>query len=154
MFNLVRRSPYRELGNFERDADRFFRNFFDLTRFPSWGDGSEMAALEPNVNVFEDGDNIVVEAQVPGLKKENLQLDLSGDRLSLRGEVKEESEKKERNYHMKEMRYGSFERTIPLPYEVTAEKAKAELKDGMLRVTLPKSETVKQRTRHIEVKAP
>jgi HSP20 family protein len=153
MFSLIRRTPYREFANFEREADRFFRNFFNAQRLPLWEEGSEVTLFEPSVNVFEEGDNVVIEDQVPGLKKEELQLNLTSDRLTLRGETKQESEKKDRNYHRKEMRYGSFERTIPLPYEVTADKAKAELKDGLLRVILPKSETVKQRKRQIEVKA-
>ncbi|HYM11896.1 MAG TPA: Hsp20/alpha crystallin family protein [Bryobacterales bacterium] len=153
MFSLIRRTPYSELPSFEREADRLFRNFFNWPRFPFGEDGGEATLIEPSVNVFEEADNVVVEAQVPGLKKEELQLHLTGDRLTLRGETKHESEKKDRNYHTKEMRYGAFERTIPLPYEVAADKVKAELKDGVLRVTLPKSETARQRTRQIEVKA-
>lgn len=153
MFGLIRRTPYRELANFEREADHFFRNFFNWPRLPLWEGETEATLFEPSVNVFEEGDNVVVEAQLPGLKKEDLQLNLTGDRLTLRGETKQESEKKDRNYYRKEARYGSFERTIPLPYEVVGDKAKAELKDGVLRVSLPKSETARQHTRQIEVKA-
>jgi HSP20 family protein len=105
------------------------------------------------VNVYEEGDNTIVEAQVPGLKKEELHVEMLGDRLTLRGETKQETEKKERNYHVKELRYGSFERVVPLPYEVAAEKVKAELKEGVVKITLPKSEAAKQSVREIEVKA-
>jgi HSP20 family protein len=150
MFELIRRNPYRELGNFEREADRFFRDFFG--RWP-WTEEGAVAAFEPSVNVSEDDHNVIVEAQVPGLKKDEIQLHLTSDRLTLRGETKHESEKKDGNYHLKEMRHGSFERSIRLPSEVTADKAQAELKDGVLRVTLPKTETAKQRVRRIEVKA-
>ncbi len=157
MFNLVRRSPFREispfreLSRFEREADRFFRNFWN--RAPMvWEEDTELIT-EPSINMFEEGDNIVVEAQVPGLKKDDLHLQITSDRLLLRGETKEESEKKDRNYHFREMRYGRFERAIPLPYEVSSDKAKAELKDGVLRVTLPKSEAARKNVREIEVKA-
>lgn len=154
MFSLTRRGPGRDLRSFDRfdrDIDRFFRNFWN--RSPWDLEGDEVQVIEPSVNVYEDSDNLVVEAQVPGLKKDELKLDLTGDRLTLRGETRHESEKKERNYHLREMRYGSFERVVPLPYEVQSEKVQAELKDGMLRVTLPKSEMAKQRIRQIEVKA-
>lgn len=148
MFDLIR--PFRELRGFDREADRFFRNF--MGRSPWWDESGELTVAEPNINVYEDDQNVVVEAQVPGLKKEDLQLNLTSNRLTLRGETKRESEKKERNYHLREMRYGSFERSIPLPSEVASEKASAELKDGLLRVTLPKSEAAKKRVRQIEVK--
>ncbi len=151
MLDIIRRSPYRELSNLEREANRLFRSF--LTRAPLWEESREMAVIEPNINVYEDNNNLVVEAQVPGLKKEDLKLSLVGDRLTISGEIKQEAEKKDRNYHLREVRYGSFERSIPLPYEVVADKAQAELKDGVLRVTLPKSEAAKQKIKQIEVKA-
>ncbi|MBI3695447.1 MAG: Hsp20/alpha crystallin family protein [Acidobacteria bacterium] len=152
MFSLIRHNPYREMANFEREADRLFNRF--LGRMPRWWDEESQATVfEPSFNVFEDGDNVVVEAEVPGLKKDDLKLQLSDDRLTLRGEVRQESEKKERNYHLKEMRYGSFERSVRLPYDVVADKAQAELKDGVLRVTLPKSDQAKQKVRQIQVKA-
>ena len=152
MFSLIRRNPYRGLDSFEREADRLFSRF--LGRRPRWWDEEgEVTVFEPSLNVFEDGDNVVVEAEVPGLKQDELELQLSDDRLTLRGEVRQESEKKERNYHLKEMRYGSFERSVRLPYDVVADKAQAELKDGVLRVTLPKSEHAKRKVRQIQVKA-
>ncbi len=150
MFDPMR-SPLREMSSMERNMDRFFRNFF--RRSPWWDEGGEVAVLEPNVNVYEDDSNVIVEAQVPGLKKDDLQLNVTGDRLTLRGETKYEKEKKDRNYHLQEVQYGSFERSIPLPCEVATDKAQAGLKDGLLRVTLPKTENAKKRVRQIEVKA-
>jgi len=152
MFSLMRRTPlFPEMGNFEREADRFFRNFWSPA--PVLWEGKEKFVFEPAVNVYEEGDNTIVEAQVPGLKKEELHVEMLGDRLTLRGETKQETEKKERNYHVKELRYGSFERVVPLPYEVAADKVKAELKEGVVKITLPKSEAAKESVREIEVKA-
>lgn len=105
------------------------------------------------MNVSEDADNVYVEALVPGLKQENLDLSLTGDTLTIRGETRSESEQKDRNYHVKEMRAGSFQRMVTLPAEVVPDKAEADLKDGVLRVTLPKSPESKEKVRHIKVKA-
>jgi HSP20 family protein len=156
MLDLVRWSPSREIRRLENEMNRMFRDFFR----PSWPsrsvidfDGDEPVLYEPSVNVSEDADHVYVEAMVPGLKQDNLDVQLAGDRLTIRGEVKNEYEKKDRNYHVKELRAGSFQRVVGLPAEVVADKASAELKDGVLRVTLPKSQTAKEKVRHIQVKA-
>ena len=156
MFDLVRRNPSRELRRFETEADRLFREFFNWN-WPSRSffdlDREEPVLFEPEVNVSDDADNVYVEAVVPGLKEDNLDLQLTGDRLTIRGATKSESEKKERNYYRKELRAGSFQRIVPLPAEVVTEKAAAELKDGILRVTLPKTPGAKEKVRQIKVKA-
>ncbi len=155
MFDLVRRKPSRELKRFESDVQRLFRDFFDWNwparRFFDWDDLEVWNT--PQVNVSEDADNVYVEALVPGLKQENLDLSLTGDTLTIRGETRSESEQKDRNYHVKEMRAGSFQRMVTLPAEVVPDKAEADLKDGVLRVTLPKSPESKEKVRHIKVKA-
>ena len=156
MFDLVRRKPGRELGRFDSDVQRLFREFLDWNWPPRrFFDFDDLEPLfdGPQVNVSEDAGHVYVEALVPGLKQENLDLGLAGDQLTIRGEIRSESENKDRNYRVKELRAGSFQRVVQLPVEVLPDKASAELKDGVLRVTLPKSPESREKVRHIKVKA-
>jgi HSP20 family protein len=118
--------------------NRLFESFFDSgpRRF-----GESMAA--PAVEVSDTKDAIVVKAQVPGVSKENLQITVSEGALTLKGDMQEETKQEEKNYLRREFRYGAFTRTVPLPAGVQAEKATAQLKDGMLEVTIPKSEAAR-----------
>jgi HSP20 family protein len=93
--------------------------------------------------VSDTKDAVVVKAQVPGMTKENVQVSITEDALTLKGEMKEEEKKEDKNYHRREFRYGAFTRTIPLPMAVQADKATAQLKDGVLEITIPKSEQTK-----------
>jgi HSP20 family protein len=105
----------------------------------------------PSVDMYETENDVVIKASVPGMKADDVQINVTGDMLTIKGEIKEKSELKEKAYHIREQRWGSFERSIALPTIVLAEKAKAEFEDGVLTVTLPKAEEVKPKT--ITVKA-
>jgi HSP20 family protein len=96
-------------------------------------------------------DEVVVKATVPGVKPDDLHITITGDVLTIRGEVKQEEEVKEEAYHIRERRYGTFSRSLPLPVPVLTDKAKAEFENGILTLTLPKAEEVRPKT--IEVKA-
>ena len=98
------------------------------------------AMTAPAVEVCETTEAVVVKAQVPGVSKEHLQITVSEGALTLKGDMKEEEKHEEKHYLRREFRYGAFTRTVPLPSGVQAEKATAQLKDGMLEVTIPKSE--------------
>lgn len=98
----------------------------------------------PAVNVWEDGENLFVEAEVPGLKSENLEITVIGDELTLKGE-RTADERSEATYHRRERGIGSFHRVIKLSSEVNAEKVEAALADGVLLLTLPKAEAAKPR---------
>ncbi len=102
------------------------------------------------VDVSEDEKNIVVKADLPGLKKDEISVSLDNDVLTIRGERKSESEEKEKNYHRVERSYGAFERQIVLGSHINVEQIKASYKDGVLELTLPKSE--ESRTKRIEIK--
>jgi HSP20 family protein len=93
----------------------------------------------------------VVKAAIPGFKADEVQINVTGDILTLRGETKHEEEKKDKAWHIREHRWGSFERSIALPTEVMADKAAADFENGILTITLPKAEEVKPKT--ISVKA-
>jgi HSP20 family protein len=105
----------------------------------------------PAIDMYQTNDEIVVKASIPGFKADDVQINITGEVLTLRGEMKQEDEKKDKAWHIREQRWGSFERSVALPTMVVADKAKAEFENGVLIVTLPKAEEVKPKT--ITVKA-
>ncbi len=111
----------------------------------------EPVALAPRVDVFEEGDELVVRAEVPGVSKEDIEVTVKDGVLSLHAETKKEEEKKERGYYRREMHYGSFTRQVALPVEVDEESAKATHKDGVLEVRLRKASPEKAGARRIEI---
>jgi HSP20 family protein len=102
-----------------------------------------LGTWNPRVNMYEKGDNLIVEAELPGVKKEDIDVRLEDRQLTLRGECREEKETKEDDYFRRERRYGSFTRSLTLPSSVTGDKVEASYKDGILRLTLPKTEEAK-----------
>jgi len=132
---LMKWEPSESLATLQREVNRLFESFFDGSplRFGEY-------MTEPAVEVSDTKEAVVVKAQVPGVTKEQLQVAISEGALIIKGEKKEEEKKDEKNYTRREFRYGAFSRTVPLPAAVQAEKATAQLKDGILEITLPKSE--------------
>lgn len=112
--------------------------------------GMALGAWNPRVNMYEKGDNIVIDAELPGIKKEDIDVTVEDHRLTLRGERKEEKETKKEDYYRKERSYGSFARSFMLPSNIAANKVDASYKDGVLHVTLPK--TTEAQGKHISVK--
>lgn len=145
MSNLIRWEPAREFMTLREAMDHLFDDAF--TRPLSLRDGWSV----PAVDMYQTDDEVVVKASIPGFKAEDVQINVTGDILTLRGEVKREEEKKEKAWHIREQRWGSFERSVAMPTAVVADKAKAEFENGILTVTLPKAEEVKPKT--ITVKA-
>ena len=123
--------------------DSFWTGEFIPERFP-------FAKTFPSVDVTETDEAVVVKAEVPGLEAKDVEVTLSGDVLTLRGEKKEEKDEKEKNVRHREVRYGAFTRSIQLPVPVEADQVVAECKKGVLKVTLPKVE--KERPKKISVK--
>jgi HSP20 family protein len=101
--------------------------------------------------MYQTDNEVIIEAAVPGMKASDVQISVTGDVLTLRGEIKQNSKVDENAYHIREKRYGIFERRIMLPTDVEADKAKAEFENGILTITLPKAEEVRPKT--ITVKA-
>jgi len=106
----------------------------------------------PAIDMYQTKDNVIVKAGLPGLKPEDVQISITANVLSLSGEFKEESEQKEKTYHLREQRYGSFERSVALPTDVETEKASADFENGLLTITLPKSEAVKPKMINIKAR--
>ena|SRR5438105_6975204 len=139
-------SPLNELGRIRSQIERLFENPFDLV-VPSTG---FFEGWTPAVDVHEDKDKYVVKAEVPGMKKEDIDVSLDGSTLTISGERKHEQERKEDETYRSERFFGRFQRNITLPAAVDASKIDANYKDGVLTITLPKSEEAKPR--QIQVK--
>ncbi len=149
MAALVRWDPVREMRALREMMDRMFEDVFAPleTRRPV-----EVWALMPRVDMYETDDEIVVKATVPGVKPEDLEITVTGNVLTIRGEVKEEEEEKDANYIRQERVFGTFRRDLTLPVEVDVDKAKAEFKDGVLTLRLPKAESAKPKRLQIKSK--
>ena len=106
----------------------------------------------PAIDLFQDDDQVIVRAALPGLKAEDVQISVTADVLTLRGEFKMQNENKDTTYHIREHNYGAFERALRLPTDVQTERAKAEFENGILTITLPKAEAVKPKTINIKAK--
>jgi len=148
MSNLIRWQPLRETLTLRDAMDRLFDEAFSrpLSQADGWrGTGG------PSIDMYETGNEVVIKASLPGLKSEDVQINVTGEMLTIKGETKEKAEVEEKAYHIREQRYGLFERTLSLPTMVTPDKAKAEFDAGVLIITLPKAEEVKAKT--IAVKA-
>jgi len=145
MANITRWEPFRELMEMRRDWDRVFDdNFFR----PLWSGNGHSAPL---VDLYQTADEVHVKAAMPGVKPEDVQIQVNGDLLTIKAEVKQEEERDDATYHVRERRYQSYARVLSLPTPVKADKAQAEVSDGILHVTLPKAEEAKPKV--ITVKA-
>lgn len=147
MSNLTRWEPMREMMTLREAMDRLFDDAF--TRPISLRDGGWSV---PAVDMFQTDDEVVVKVALPGFKADDVQINVTGDVLTLRGEMKHEEEKKDKAWHIREHRSGSFERSIALPTEVTADHANADFENGILTITLPKAEEVKPKTINVKAK--
>ena len=139
---IVRWRPLRDIVSIQNEMNQLFDDFFG-GRVPRRWLKAEEGLWTPNVDVSETKDEIVVTAEMPGMKKEDIKLSVQENVITLSGEKKSEEEKKDANFYRLERSFGSFCRSFTLPTPVEAEKIKASFKDGILKVTLPKSEKVK-----------
>jgi HSP20 family protein len=146
MSNLIRWEPVREMMTLREAMDQLFNDAF--TRPVSMSGGS----VVPAIDLYQNDDSVVVKAALPGLKADDVQISVTADVLTLRGEFKQENEQKDTTYHIREQRFGSFERSIMLPSDVQTDKAKADFENGILTITLPKAESVKPKTITIKAK--
>jgi HSP20 family protein len=139
MTMLTRWEPFRELPTLREMMERFWDEPFDLLRtLPR-----TLGEFRPAMDVSEDEGAYIVKASLPGVKPEEVEVTLSDNVLTLKGEAKQEKETKEENYHLRERRFGSFMRSITLPMAVKSEKVEATHENGVITLRLPKSEEVK-----------
>jgi HSP20 family protein len=148
MTHLVRWEPFRDLISLREAMDRLFEESFVRPR-AEWP--APVGAGTLAVDMYETEDAIVVESAIPGVKPEDLDISITRDTLTIKGETKVEEEVKEENFIRRERRYGSFCRSLAIPMPVVADKAEAEFENGVLTLTLPKAAEVKPKA--IKVKA-
>jgi HSP20 family protein len=146
---IIRWKPTTDVLGLQEEMNTLFEDFFgvdrrtDETRFIRWA---------PRVDIVEEEKNFEVTADLAGLKKEDIKVEVRDNVLTVRGEKKIEDEKKERNYRIAERRYGEFVRTFTLPENVNRDGIEAEFKDGVLRLTIPKTEEPKPKEIEVQVK--
>lgn len=151
--NLIKRS--REMWDpfdFVRDLQDEMSRFLTISPLRRNGDLVRARFFEPDIEVREDSDHFVVRTDIPGIKKEELDISVAGNLLTLKGERKAETETKGKNYFYSERFHGAFSRTIELPTELDADKVKATYKDGVLELIIPKAENAKPKQIRVEVK--
>lgn len=149
MAELIRWEPFRELISLREAMDRLFEESFVHPRagwLAPWG--AETLA----VDMYETDEDVVIKTSVPGVKPEDIDITITGDTLTIRGETKAEEKVERANYIRQERRYGAFSRSLTLPTAIVAEKAKAEFENGVLTLTLPKAEEVKPKTIKVKTK--
>ena len=143
-------SPFEEM---ERRIEEFFRRPFSLFG-PSWLPRLKMPEFEeisPTVDIFEEGHDIVMKAELPGMKKEDIEVNITDDIITLSGEKRKEEKIEKKNYHRLERSYGSFVRSFRLPTEVQTEQVKAQFKDGILEIRVPKTEEAKKKEKKVQI---
>jgi HSP20 family protein len=148
MADITRWDPFSEIQTLRQQLDRMFDDVRPW-RLVSGGNGE--AAYFP-VDLYESAEEVVVKASLPGVKPEDIDISVTGNVLTLRGEAKEEKEEKGETWYRRERRFGSFHRQFQLPTEVDASKAQAVFEHGVLRLTLPKAEAAKPKTIKVEAK--
>jgi len=142
MANIVRFDPFEDVARLQREVNRLFE---DNTRVRG-RDGAEMASARtwaPPVDILEDQNEIIVRAELPGLKQEDIDIELTGDTLVIKGERKFEDAQRKDNYVRVERSYGAFQRVFTIGVPVEHDGVKASYKEGILEVRLPKSEATK-----------
>ena len=138
--SLVPWNPFRDIDNIGREINSFFD-------YPA----KLFAGHSPRVDVYQTEDEVVIKAEIPGVSREDLSLYVDDRSVRISGETRREEKYSENDTYRSERYYGSFTRTVPLPAEVMPDEARAEYKDGILTVTVPKSEPSKSKGRKIDI---
>jgi HSP20 family protein len=142
----------RRFEDMERMFEDIFRRPFSLLSPRRWPtSGLAPGEISPSIDVFEEGDYVVVKAELPGMKKEDLSVNFSDGTVTISGEKRQEEKIDQKNYHMIERTFGAFTRSLRMPAEVQADKAKAAFKEGVLEIRVPKTEEAKKKERKIPI---
>lgn len=144
---LIKYDPIREIRNLQEEMNRLFASAFSRT----FDDELMSGAWTPSVDIYENKDQVVLEAELPGMKPEDVNISIENNVLTIQGERKFEKKEEKDNYHRIERRYGSFTRSFTLPPTIDPERITAEFDNGVLRLTMVKREEAKPR--RIEIKA-
>lgn len=132
-------SPLRELARLENEINRIFKELVPEEKLET-----QVVSWSPRVDIYEKDNNLIIEAEVPGARKEDIEVKIKDNSVVIKGEVKKEEDKKEENYYRSERFYGKFERVFTLPADVKTEEAKASFENGILKLTIPKATGAKE----------
>lgn len=141
-------SPFEEM---ERLFDEVFRRPFSLFGSLMPRVKAEEGIISPAVDIYEEGDDLVVKAELPGIDKENIEVKVTDDYITISGEKKKEEKVEKKDYYRYERSYGSFSRTFRLPVDVQTDKAKAKFDKGILEIRIPKTEEAKTKERKLQI---
>lgn len=149
--NQVRtKRPRYFISDFQEEMNRMLQDAFeDIGIIQPKSDGQML--WKPAVELAEQNGNFQVKAQLPGVKKEDIDIEVSEDSITIKAESRQKEEEKGENIYRSEFRYGQFIRTIPFPTEVQSSDAKAEYTDGVLTVTVPKTQEQKEKTKKLKI---
>jgi HSP20 family protein len=145
-------NPFSLMRRLSDEMDRAFLTSFGL---PTWGRGefAEQGGWMPPVEVRERDNNLVVAAELPGINKDDVKVEVTPEGLVIQGERRREHEEKRHGWYRSERSYGQFYRVVPLPEGIDAEKAKAQFKDGVLQVEIPIPEAMQRKRREVPIKS-
>lgn len=140
--SMTRWDPFREMVSLREAMNRMFEEGMGRWRY-----GEEMGAsnLMVPMDVYETDEDIVISAEIPGIKPEDVDIRVTGNTLTIQGESKQEQEQQQGNVHYRERRFGRFQRTVTLPSNVDTNKIDATFENGLLKITAAKSEEAKPR---------
>ncbi|HET7697995.1 MAG TPA: Hsp20/alpha crystallin family protein [Vicinamibacterales bacterium] len=154
---LVPRDPFALLTQMTSDLDRMFESSgwpsFRLPLLPARS-GADAATWFPEIDVFEKDNRLVTKIDLPGMKKEDVKVEVTDGHLAISGERKTEAEEKKENFYRCEREYGSFYRAVPLPQGVRLEDVKATFADGVLEVSIPLPVKAEAKPRQVEIQEP
>lgn len=139
----------RPFGSLQRAINEMLEDFWQDV--PTWP--GEARGFRPRIDFSEDEQQYHIAVELPGVKEEDVDVSMTNGTLTIRGEKKEEREDRRRDYYRHERSFGAFYRTVPIPAEVNKEQVSARFRDGVLRLTLPKSKEARESAKQIEIKA-
>jgi len=147
---LVKKEEAHPISTFEEmesNFDRFLHHPFSMMMRPGWPafDFPKMGAIAPSVDIFEEKGQMVIKAEMPGTSKEDVNVSITENTMTISGEKKQEEKVEKKNFYRVERSYGSFRRSFRLPENVNGDQAKASFKDGVLEIRLPKTKEGKQK---------
>lgn len=141
--SLIKWTPF--ISDRFEEMDKMFNDFVPALR-------QDQVGFTPAIDMYEDRDNVIVETQLSGIDPEKVDISIENDVLTIKGESEKKSEVEDKNYYRKEIRRGSFYRSIPLPAKVEGDKASAFVEDGILKISVPKASESKPKTIKIQTK--
>ena len=152
--SLARKNYNNNYNMLQNEVNRVFDNFVDVFEFPLSPAVQSPMVIEPKIEVIENENDIQGSAELPGIDERDIDVEISKDGyLTIKGEKKSNQEEKSKGHYFSERSYGMVERTIQLPSEIDINKVSASFKKGVLKITAPKTEALKDNTKKIEIKA-